>query len=96
MIEAVISKAEALSIPVAGVALVTGNPWALKAVLGEAALRTLANEMLINPYFQNLGNKLIKNFNSGSMKAVTESVKQAKDYLTRKYPEENWSFLTED
>jgi len=65
-------------------------------VLGEAALRTLANEMLINPYFQNLGNKLIKNFNSGSMKAVTESVKQAKDYLTRKYPEENWSFLTED
>jgi hypothetical protein len=50
--------------------------------------------MLINPYFQNIGNKLVTGFNQGSVKAVTETVNQVKDYMQRKHPNQDWSFLT--
>jgi len=50
---------------------------------------------LINPYFQNIGSNLVTNLNNGSQKGVTQLVKQAREYMERKHPNENWSFLTE-
>ena len=96
LVDAFVNKAEVLAVPAAGVALASGNPWALAGIGSEIALRSLGREMLINPYFQNLATKLVTNFNQGSLKAITESVNQAKQYLERKYPEEDWSFLIED
>lgn len=96
LVDSFINKAEILAIPASGLALAQGNPWVLASLGTENALRLLGREMLINPYFQNLGNKLVKNFNQGSVKAVTDSVKQAHDYMKRKHPEEDWSFLIED
>jgi hypothetical protein len=51
--------------------------------------------MLINPYFQNLATKLVTNINSGTVKGVTDLVKQAKEYMERKHPNEKWDFLTD-
>lgn len=95
IIDSFINKAELATIPAAGIAFVTGNPWIAAGIASESAGRILAREMLINPYFQNLGNKLVQNFNAGSLKAVESSVKQAQEYLQRKHPNEDWAFLTE-
>jgi len=95
IIDTFISKAEILGIPSAGFALVEGNPWVLGGLASEAGLRTLAREMIINPYFQNISNKLVKNFNSGSVKAIKDLTNQASEYMTRKYPDEDWEFLKE-
>lgn len=96
IVDAVINKAELLAIPAAGIALATGNPWILAGIASESALRTLGREMLINPYFQNTGAKIVTNFNQSSLKGVTLLANQVNEYLTKKYPEEDWSFLTED
>lgn len=96
IVDAFLNKAEVIAIPATGIALVQGNPWPLIAVGAESSIRILAKEMLINPYFQNIGSKLVKNFDQGSIKGVTELVNQAKDYMSRKYPEEDWSFLNQD
>lgn len=95
-IDALVSKGELITAPAAGLALAQGNPWPLAALGAESATRILAREMLINPYFQNVSKKLVTQFNAGSMKAVTESVKQVQEYMTRKYPDEKWAFLTEN
>lgn len=94
IVEAFLNKGEIIAAPAAGIALVQGNPWALAGLASESALRLLGREMLINPYFQDLGKKLVKNFNQGSIKSVTESIKQAQEYMSRKHPNEDWSFLT--
>lgn len=96
VIDAFVNKGEILSGVPAAVALTQGNPWILGSLAGEVSLRILAREMLINPYFQNIGQKLVKNFNSGSAKGITQSVKQVKEYMMKKYPDENWGFLLED
>lgn len=96
LVDAFVNKGEILTAPYAGIALVTGNPLPLAGLGGDVAVRLLAREMIINPYFQNLATKLVKNFNQGSVKAVTESVKQAKEYMERKHPNEDWEFLMED
>lgn len=93
VLDSFINKAEFMSIPVAGTAFLTGNPLALKAIGGEIATRYLAREMLVNPYFQTIAGKLVNNFNAGSVKAIEKTVIQAKEYLERKYPNEDWSFL---
>ena len=93
LVDSFLTKGEALAIAPAGMALVYGNPNLLAGLAGEKALRILASEMLTNPYFQNLGTKLVTNFNQGSVKGVTELVKQGKEYMERKHPNEKWDFL---
>jgi len=96
LIDSIINKGELLTAPAAGLALAFGNPSALIGLGTEASIRLLGREMLINPYFQNVAKKLVTNFNSSSMKGVTESVKQVQEYMQRKHPNEDWSFLTRD
>lgn len=95
LVDSFVNKGEIVSAIPSGLAFVYGNPLPLVGLGGEVATRLLAREMLINPYFQNLANKLVTNFNSGSVKGITELVKQAQDYMKRKHPEEKWEFLTE-
>lgn len=95
IVDSIVNKGEIMAgIPAAG-ALVFGNPWPLIGVGGEVGVRLLAREMLINPYFQQLGTKLMTNFNSGSVKGIEGIMKQAREYMERKHPNENWQFLTE-
>lgn len=95
IIDSFVNKAEILGAPAAGLALAQGNPWGLVGLGSEVSLRLLSREMLINPYFQSVAKKLVTNFNQSSMKGVTESVKQVQQYMKRKHPNEDWSFLTE-
>lgn len=96
IVDSIINKGEILALGPSAVAFMTGNPWAFAGLASESAIRTLGREMLINPYFQNIANKLVTNFNAGSVKGITESTKQVKEYFERKHPEEDWSFLIED
>lgn len=96
LIDAIVNKGELLGAVPAGIALATGNPWGLVGLASEASIRLLGREMLINPYFQNLGMKLVKNFNQGSAKGVSEIVKQVQEYMSRKHPNEKWDFLNAD
>ena len=96
IIDSFISKAEVLAIPGAAISLVSGNPFILSGLASEHAMRVLGREMLINPYFQNVATKLVKNFNQSSLKGMTQSVNQVKEYLDRKHPNEDWSFLIKD
>lgn len=96
LVDAFVNKGELIAGASGALALATGNPFLLGSVLTESAARILGREMLINPYFQNIANKLVTNFNSASVKGVTDLTKQAQDYLARKHPEEDWSFLTQD
>jgi hypothetical protein len=95
VIESFLNKAEILGIPAAGFALAQGNPWVLAGLASESSVRLLAREMLINPYFQNIAEKTVKNFNSSSFNAIKQSTKQAKEFMDKKYPDEDWSFLNE-
>ncbi len=96
LVDAFVNKAEVLAIAPAAISLIQGNPWAMTALAGESVLRILGREMLINPYFQNVAKKLVTNINSASVKGVSELVNQTKQYMERKHPEEDWSFLNED
>ena len=73
-----------------------GNPLPLASLGSEVAVRQLSTEMLTNPYFQDIASKLVKNFNNASAKGVMDLMKNVKDYMKRKNPEEDWSFLMED
>lgn len=94
LVDSFINKGELFSAGPAAFSLIYGNPYPLLGVGGATSTRLLAREMLINPYFQNLGNKLVTNINAASVKGATDLVKQAQDYMTRKYPKQDWSFLT--
>ena len=96
LVDSFVNKGEVLAVAPAALSLINGNPWPLASLGTEAAVRLLGREMLTNPYFQNLASKLVTNFNRSSVKGVTELVKQAQEYMTRKHPEEDWKFLTED
>lgn len=96
LVDAFLNKGEVIGLAPAAMSFMFGNPWPLGALGGEMAVRTLATEMLTNPYFQNIGNKLVTNFNQGSLKAVQETVKNVKEFMSRKYPDQNWEFLTAD
>jgi len=93
LVDAFVNKGEILALAPAALSLINGNVMPIAALGGEVATRLLSREMLINPYFQNIANKLVKNFNQGSVKAVTETMKQVKEYMGRKHPNENWDFL---
>jgi hypothetical protein len=93
VIDSFINKGELMAVPPAAVAFATGNPLPLKAVASEIGFRYLTREMLVNPYFQTIAGKLVNNFNAGSVKAITQTANQAKEFMERKYPNEDWSFL---
>lgn len=93
LVDSFVNKGEVFGFGPAALALANGNPMVLYGLGSGIALRVLAREMLINPYFQTLAGKLVKNFNSGSIKAIETSVNQAKEFLDRKYPDEDWGFL---
>ena len=95
LVDSFVNKGEILTAIPSGLALAYGNPLPLMSLGGEVATRLLAREMLINPYFQNISNKLVQNFNQGSLKGVKDLVVQVKEYMTRKYPNEKWEFLVE-
>lgn len=94
-IDAFLNKAEFMGTGAGLWALTHGNPWVLTGIASEKALRVLAREMLINPYFQNIGKKLVVNANQASLKGVESTIKEAQEYLKRKHPQEKWDFLTE-
>lgn len=94
LVDSFVNKGEILTGVPAGLSLLYGNPLPLVGLGGEVATRLLGREMLINPYFQNIAKKLVVNFNQGSVKGVTELVKQVQDYMKRKHPEHEWGFLT--
>lgn len=96
LVDSFVNKGEIVTALPSGLALAYGNPLPLLGLGGEIATRLLAREMLINPYFQTIAGKLVTNFNQGSVKGVTELVKQAQDYMKRKHPNEDWQFLTRD
>ena len=96
IIDAFFNKGELLGAGTGALALIQGNPWILTGLAGEQSIRILAREMLINPYFQNVAGKLVNNFNSGSVNAIKTSVNQVKDYMKRKHPDVDWSFLNEE
>ncbi len=95
LVDSFVNKGEIITAIPSGLALVSGNPLPLLGLGGEVATRLLAREMLINPYFQNVASKLVTNFNSGSAKGVKDLVNQVQEYMNRKHPEQDWSFLTE-
>lgn len=76
--------------------LATGNFSMLKTVAGEAAGRTLATEMLTNPYFQNLSRKLVQSMNKNKKKTVIALVRQAEKYMQKHHPQEEWDFGFEE
>lgn len=92
-IDKVLSKGEIIAIAPGAIALAQGNPWIIKGIAAESAFRILANELLTNPYFQTISGKLVRNFNSASVKGLKDITQQSYDYLNRKYPQEDWSFL---
>lgn len=61
----------------------TGNFPLLIETVGESAARSLATEMLINPRFQNLGNKMVSALNQNSVPAakriLQQMIKETKD-----------------
>jgi len=93
IIDSFANKAEMLAIAPSGLALVYGNTAPLIGLASEVAIRRLATEMLTNPYFQNIGNKLAVNFNAGSVNAVKQTLLEAQKYMSKKYPQEDWGFL---
>lgn len=93
IVDAFVNKGEVLALAPSALALINGNPMILGGLASEAALRTLSREMLINPYFQNIANKLVKGFNSASAKGVKDIMQQAREFMERKHPDENWNFL---
>lgn len=96
LVDSFVNKGEILATAPAALALMQGNPWALGALASESSLRLLGSEMLINPYFQSIAKKLVTNFNQSSAKGITSLVNQVQDYMKRKHPNEDWSFLTDD
>jgi hypothetical protein len=96
LVDAFVNKGEILAGAPAALSLIYGNVMPLASLGGEIATRLLSREMLINPYFQNIATKLVQNFNQGSVKAVTETMKQVKEYMERKHPQEKWDFLLAD
>lgn len=95
LVDSFVNKGEVLAAVPSALALATGNYLPLISLGGEVAARLIGREMLINPYFQNIATKLVKNFNQSSLKGIEESVKQVKEYMERKYPNERWEFLTD-
>jgi hypothetical protein len=95
VLDAILNKGELFSTGPAAVSLVLGNPMPLVALGSGASVRILANEMLTNPYFQNISNKLVKNFNKGSLKATEETMREVYEYMQDKHPKEDWKFLVE-
>jgi hypothetical protein len=96
LVDSFVSKAELSAVAPAALGLAMGNPWVFAGLAGEASMRTLAREMIINPYFQNLSNKLVKNLNSGSVKGIQEALSETKSFMEKKHPNEDWKFLTEE
>ena len=96
LIDSFVTKAEITAVVPAAVGLAQGNPWIFAGLAGEAAMRTLAREMIVNPYFQNVSNKLVKNLNAGSVKGLQQTFSEVKSYLEKKYPDEDWKFLSEE
>lgn len=96
IIDSFANKAELMAVGPAAYGLATGNPWVFAGLAGEHAMRTMAREMLINPYFQNLGNKFVQNLNSSSVSGIKQGLSEVKKLLEKKHPNEDWKFLTED
>ena len=96
LVDSFVNKGEILAVAPSAVALMFGNPLPLASLGSEVAVRQLSTEMLTNPYFQDIASKLVKNFNNASAKGVMDLMKNVKDYMKRKNPEEDWSFLMED
>ena len=96
LVESFATKAEMMTVLPAALGLVNGNPWVFAGLASEAGIRTLAREMIINPYFQNVAKKLVINMNSGSSSGIQSTMKQVKEYMTKTHPDEDWSFMTKD
>lgn len=88
LVDKIINKAEALGIAGGMVGALMGYPWALKAVLGEAALRSLSTQYLTNPFLQNLPNKFIKAISTNDKKTAIALTNSLKKFLNKKYKDD--------
>lgn len=73
--------------------LATANPWILKKVGGEAAVRTISRELLTNPRLQTLSNKMLQAVRKNKGASASSLLRQTKNLLNKEHPEEDWSFL---
>jgi hypothetical protein len=96
IVDSFVNKGEVLALAPAAIGIIHGNVGILAGLAGEAALRSLSREMLINPYFQNIAKKLVTNFNEASLNGVKTTLKQTREFMERKYPEEDWSFIEKE
>lgn len=62
-----------------------GYPWALAPAIGHVGTRSLANQYLTNPYFQNLPNKFMKAVLKDDKKTATAIANSLKKVLKRDY-----------
>lgn len=83
-----INKMEAFGIATGIGAAMMGNPWALKAVIGETVMRSVAKQYLTNPYLQNLPNKFIHALTSDNRKNAIALVNSFKKFMKKHYDED--------
>src|SRR6185312_1200202 len=93
LVDSFANKGEMLAAAPAALALVWGNLAPLAGLASEFALRRLAREMIVNPLFQNIGRKLVKNLNGSSVNGIKQSLNKLKELWKKKVPEQNWDFL---
>ena len=67
--------------------ILTGNPFLLKEAIGEAAVKTLAREMIINPKLKNLSKRLSIAIEKKSPGFAAAAQKQLSDELRKSSPE---------
>ena len=84
----ILNKIEAFGIAGGIATAMMGNPWALKAVLGETALRSLATQYLTNPYLQNLPNKFIHALKTNKKETAIKLANSFKKFVKKKYDKE--------
>jgi len=84
-----LNKSEATAL---GLGIATGNPSLLKKVAGITGSRILARELLTNPKFQNISNKMLEAIQKNKPQQVDALLKMIRKDLKEKYPKETFKF----
>ena len=83
-----INKMEAFGIATGIGSALLGYPWALKAVIGETAMRSLAKQYLTNPYLQNLPNKFMKALTGDKKKTALALANSFKKFMKKNFDQD--------
>jgi len=68
-------------------AVTTGNYPILQKILGPVAGRQVARELVVNPRFQNLGNRIIQSLNEGKFGIAKNAIDKMTLMLSKENPE---------